>query len=121
MLHADTQRLTRASLELSSRDQRRRRTATLATLIFTLLLAGASILFLHESDMTPWARAGDSVTEDNLALHAELERVRTELGLEKATRAELSREAGELNARINELNTRLEFLVARNSRPDQPH
>jgi septal ring factor EnvC (AmiA/AmiB activator) len=121
-MHTDTHRLTRASLELSSRDERQRRTATLATVILTLLVAGGGAFYLREGGAAPFAASDVStaLSAENAVLRADLERVRTELDMEKATRAELNREAGELHARINELNNRLEFLAARDTRVDQP-
>ena len=122
MIHSDTHRLTRSSLELSSRDERRRQTATLVTVILMLLMAGGGAFYLREGRAQAFA-AGDTsaaLARENAALRADLERVRTELDLEKATRAELNREAGELHARINELTNRLEFLAARDTRVDQP-
>jgi septal ring factor EnvC (AmiA/AmiB activator) len=120
--HLDTQRLTRASLELSSRDERRRRTATFVTVLVTLLAAGGGAFYLREGGAAPFAAsaASPALSQENAALRADLERVRTELDMEKATRAELNREAGELHARINELTNRLEFLAARDTRVDQP-
>lgn len=115
MLLSDTHRLTRANLELSSRDERRRRTATVAMVLGTLLLVGGGALYLRGGPV-PFGLAGNSVARENSALRAELEHVQTELGLERATRAELSREAVDLHARLNELTTRLEFLTVRNGR-----
>lgn len=121
-MHSDTQRLTRASLELSSRDERRRRTATFATVLVMLLVAGGGAFYLREGGAVPATADGASaaLVQENAALRADLERVRTELDMEKATRAELNREAGELHARINELTNRLEFLAARDTRVEQP-
>lgn len=119
MIHADTQRLTRARLELSSRDERRRQTATFVTAIVMLLLAGGGALYLHDGSAMSLVGPSAIVMQENAALRADLERVRTELEMEKATRAELSREAGELHARISELTNRLEFLAARDSRPQE--
>ncbi len=122
MIHSDTHRLTRASLELSSRDERRRRTATFVTVLAMLLAAGGGTLYLREGGAAPFAAIDTTgiLTQENAALRADLARMRTELEMEKATRAELNREAGELNARINELTNRLEFLAARDTRVDPP-
>lgn len=121
-MQSDTQRLTRASLELSSRDERQRQTATFVTVIVMLLLAGGGALYLQEGGIpalrSPGAEA--AIESENAALRAEVERLQTDLDVEKATRAELNRQAGELHARINELTNRLEFLAARDGRVDQP-
>ena len=85
-----------------------------------LLMAGGGAFYLREGRAQAFA-AGDTsaaLARENAALRADLERVRTELDLEKATRAELNRE--ELRARINELTNRLECLAARDTRVDQP-
>jgi len=119
MIHGDTHRLTRASLELSSRDERRRRNATFATVLTMLLLAVGGAFWLSDAGATLFPAVGGraALAGENAALRVELERLRTELDVEKATRAELNREAGELHARINELTNRLEFLAAREGRP----
>lgn len=118
MIHSDTQRLTRASLELSSRDDRRRRTATFVTVAITLVLAVSGAVFLREGGAAPAGKM--ALAQENAALRADIERVQTELRMEKATRAELARESDELHTRINELTNRLEFLAARDSRVDEP-
>jgi septal ring factor EnvC (AmiA/AmiB activator) len=120
VIQTDTQRLTRASLELSSREERRRRTATFVTVIVMLLLAGSGALYLRDGGASPFATAGTAMAQENAALHADVQRLRTELDVEKATRAELNRQAADLHAKINELTNRLEFLAARDGRVDQP-
>ena len=121
-MQSDTQRLTRSSLELSSRDERQRQTATFVTVIVMLLLAGGGALYLQEGGIPAFRSAGAeaAMANENAALRAEVERLQTDLDVEKATRAELNRQAGELHARINELTNRLEFLAARDGRVDQP-
>jgi hypothetical protein len=119
VIQSDTHRLTRASLELSSLDERRRRTATFVTVIVTLLLAGGGALYLRDGSTSPFAAAGIAMARENATLRADVQRLRTELDMEKATRAELNRQAVELHAEINELTNRLEFLSARDGRVDQ--
>lgn len=124
MSHSDTHRLTRASLELSSRDERRRRAVTWVTVAALLLVAAGGALYLSDPRLrNPGAAlfgATDALEKDNATLRAELERLRAEFDMEKATRAELNRESVELHARINELNNRLEFLTGREARELQP-
>ncbi|MEQ1801446.1 MAG: hypothetical protein ABL989_05960 [Gammaproteobacteria bacterium] len=124
MSHSDTHRLTRASLELSSRDERRRRAVTWVTVAALLLVAAGGTLYLSDPRLrNPGAAlfgAADALEKDNATLRAELERLRAEFDMEKATRAELNRESVELHARINELNNRLEFLTGREARELQP-
>lgn len=121
-MQSDTQRLTRASLELSSRDERQRQTATFVTVIVMLLLAGGGALYLQDGRLPAFRSPGAeaAMASENAVLRAEVERLQTDLDVEKATRAELNRQAGELHARINELTNRLEFLAARDGRVDQP-
>jgi chromosome segregation ATPase len=47
------------------------------------------------------------------ALQAELERLRTELAVEHATRNEVERQAAGLNDQVAELTGQLQFLAAR--------
>jgi hypothetical protein len=116
-MHSDTHRLTRASLELSSRDTRQRRTATWVTVLVMLLMAGGG---LHESGTSPFAMTATAALKtENAGLRTQLERLHMEFEMEKATRAELDRQAGELHARINDLTNRLEFLAARDPRTNQ--
>jgi phage shock protein A len=51
--------------------------------------------------------------EERGLLAAEVERLRTELAVESATRIELERQAAELNAQLAELNGQVKFLMAR--------
>lgn len=46
-------------------------------------------------------------------LAAEVERLRTELAMETATREELESQAAALNARVAELDRQVEFLISR--------
>lgn len=109
----DTHRLTRASLELRDRDGRWRRTAALAAVVLVLGLGGGGALLLADPLQARRPDAGLALAQENAVLRTELDRLRTELALEKATRAELNREAVELHARINDLTNRLDFLAAR--------
>ena len=87
-----------------------------------LLLAGGGALYLRDGGAAPFTAVATStaLAQENALLRADLDRALTELEMEKATRTELNRQAGELRARINELTNRLEFLAARDSRVDQP-
>jgi septal ring factor EnvC (AmiA/AmiB activator) len=120
-MHSDTHRLTRASLELSSSDARKRRTAMSTTALVMLLLAGGGALYLHEPGTSPFAAAAATAAleTENAGLRTQLERLNMEFEMEKATRAELDRQAGELHAQINDLTNRLEFLAARDTRANQ--
>ncbi len=120
-MHSDTHRLTRASLELSSSDARKRRTAMGVTILVMLLLAGGGAYYLHESGTSLFATTTTTVAlrTENAGLRTQLERLHIEFEMEKATRAELDRQAGKLHAQINDLTNRLEFLAARDTRANQ--
>ena len=122
-MHSDTHRLTRASLELSSSDARKRRAATWVTALVVLMLAGGAALYLYmyQPGAYPLATtaAAAALRTENAGLRSQLERLHMEFEMEKATRAELGRQAGELHAQINDLNNRLEFLAARDTRAIQ--
>jgi hypothetical protein len=119
VIHADTHRLTRASLELSCLHERRRRTATFVTVVVMLVLAGGGAFYLRGADL-PFTGTSGRLAQENAALLSDVQRLRTELDMEKATRAELNRQAVELQTEINELTNRLEFLAARDGRVNQP-
>ena len=120
-MHSDTHRLTRASLELSSRDARKRRTVTSVAVLVMLLMAGGGAYYLYESGTSPFAMTATAAAleTENARLRTQLERLHMEFEMEKATRAELDRQAGELHAQINDLTNRLEFLAARDTRINQ--
>ena len=51
--------------------------------------------------------------KERAVLAAEVERLRTDLAVERATRGELEQHAAELNAQVAELNRQVELLAAR--------
>lgn len=61
------------------------------------------------------ARDLAALREERNLLSAEVERLRTELAVESATRLELEHNAADLNAQVAELNGQVEFLRARKS------
>ena len=117
-MHSDTHRLTRASLELSSSDARKRRAVTWVTVLVVLLLAVCAGLYLYQPGASPLVTpaATAALKTENAGLRTQLERLHMEFEMEKATRAELDRQAGELHAQISDLTNRLEFLAARDAR-----
>lgn len=59
------------------------------------------------------ARDLAALRQERELLAADVERLRTQLALESATRDELERHAEQLNTRVAELNGQVEFLKAR--------
>jgi septal ring factor EnvC (AmiA/AmiB activator) len=76
-----------------------------------LLLVVASRGFVGDLVATSQGLAEDRQERDVLA--AEVERLRTDLAVEMATRTELEQQAAELTAQVAELNRQVEFLAAR--------
>ena len=60
-----------------------------------------------------------TLRERNVALQAELARVRMDLELERSTRASLERQVAELNRETSQLKNRLDFFNAQTGRPDR--
>lgn len=67
-------------------------------------------------DLFSTARNLGSLREQRESLAAEVERLQTELAVEKATRLELERQAAELNAQVAELDGQVKFLLAGRAR-----
>lgn len=107
----DTTWLTHASFQPTAphRDQRRRRFAVGALVL--LALAVASQGFLGELFTTARDRA--ALRKERGELAAKVERLQTELAVERAKRRELERYAADLNAQVAELNGQVEFLKVR--------
>lgn len=78
-------------------------------LLLLVVLAGHDFA----ADLFTPARDLAALRDERALLAAEVERLRTELALETATRRELERHAAESNARVAELNGQVEFLRAR--------
>lgn len=75
-----------------------------------LLIAGS---YVFAGDLFVAVRDVAALRADRNVLAAEVERLRTELAVEHATRLELERQAAELNAQVAELNGQMDFLRAR--------
>lgn len=76
-----------------------------------LALAVASQGFLGELFTTAHDRA--ALRQERGELAARVERLQTELAVERAKRRELERHAADLNAQVAELNGQVEFLKVR--------
>ena len=75
-----------------------------------VLIAGG---YGFAGDFYVTARELAALREERELLAAEVERLRTAMAVESATRRELERHAAELNAQVAELHGQVEFLRAR--------
>lgn len=107
----DTQSLTREQLVLVAGGTTRRRWLTAGAL---LALMAATLIALHRP-LGPPVRLAD-LSKDNARLQQDLEGVRLDLAMERATRAELERQIQVLNAQVTELTRQLEFVTSRATR-----
>lgn len=71
--------------------------------------------YLFVGDLFVTSRGLRAAQQERAQLAAEVERLRTELALEAATRDELAAQTAELNARLAELDRQVEFLTSRSS------
>ncbi len=109
-----TTRLATARLELRN-DRRLTRVLQLAAVtglvVLLLLLGGQRFLDSRRSD---GQLAG--LKQANATLQADLARARTELKLERSTRAALARQVADLNEEKIQLESRLDFIDAQSGR-----
>ncbi len=109
-----TTRLATARLEFRN-DRRLSRVLQLAAVtalvVLLLLLGGQRFLDSRQSD---GQLAG--LRQANATLQADLARARTELKLERSTRAALARQVADLNEENNQLESRLDFIDAQSGR-----
>jgi septal ring factor EnvC (AmiA/AmiB activator) len=113
MTRTPTRKLATARLEFSG--DRRIVTMlhlTAATALIILVIAIGRQLY---ADMhAPDSLAG--LRQQNAALRADLARVKTELELERSTRAALTAQVAQLNVEASELKSRLDFFNAQSGR-----
>jgi uncharacterized small protein (DUF1192 family) len=108
-----THQLSSARLELSDRARLRTGLGIAAiALLFGATLAVAVHLYAG-SHAPPLVE----LRSRNATLEAELARMRTELALERATRTSLDAQVVELNERIADLRSQLDFVNAQRARP----
>ena len=105
----DTNWLTRASFKPAA-PHRYRRQWQIAAAVFLLLVVLAGHGFA--GDFYVAVRDVAALREERAMLASEVERLRTELAVESATRRELERHAAESNARVAELDGQVQFLRA---------
>jgi hypothetical protein len=103
----DTHWLTHASLEPGLRQPRRLQWPGAGLFAAGLLLGAVGAMVIGNTADTATAQARQQ------ALQAEVERLRTELAVEHATRDELERQAVGLNEQVAELSRQVQFLSAR--------
>lgn len=81
-----------------------------AAVILLLLVAGG---YFFAGDLYVTLRDLAMLRKERASLVAEVERLKTELAVERATRLELEQQATELNTQVAELDGQVKFLLAR--------
>jgi septal ring factor EnvC (AmiA/AmiB activator) len=103
-----TVKIATARLEFSSR---RRLTQALHVVAVAALVCLVVMVGRHlYRDAALTQALVDDLTRQNETLRTELARTRTELELERSTRAALARQVAEMNAETSELQSRLAFF-----------
>jgi predicted nuclease with TOPRIM domain len=110
-----TRRLSGATYELTSRRGLANALLIAGLAVMLLALAGAGIQLLVPV-FAPATALGE-LRRENSRLRDDAERARAELQIERATRAELERQAAELNERVVQLTTQLEFFNTHSGKP----
>jgi septal ring factor EnvC (AmiA/AmiB activator) len=110
----DTRRLSMARLQLA--DVRRPGNGARAALLAVSIAAAAAPALYVLALGGPRASQLESLDARNAALQSELARVRTELAMERATRASLDRQVAELNERMTDLRRQVDFFDAQGGR-----
>jgi hypothetical protein len=104
-----TRFLTEAHVEVAPAS---RRTVGMALGGAALALAVIAGLVLLGGDAAPFSRA-QTLEAENAALRNGLSRLRVELDIERATRAALDQQVAELNGKVGELSSQVEFYRAK--------
>jgi septal ring factor EnvC (AmiA/AmiB activator) len=113
----DTHWLTHASLEPRLRQPRWLQWPGIALLALCLLLVTSGVVMGKALVGVADTAAGQQRQQ---ALQAEVERLRTELAVEHATRDEVERQAAGLNDQVAELTRQVQFLAARSGDATRP-
>lgn len=113
--HMPTRKLASARLEFSS--DRRFTHAMLALAVAAVVLAAGTIAWQSYVEGRVSGTVLQTLTIQNTTLRAEVTRARTELALERSTRAELAQQVADLNEEKRELERRLAFFNAQTARP----
>lgn len=112
-----TRKLSGATYELTSRRGLANALLIAGLAVMLLALSGAGVQLLVPV-LAPATALGELRRENSL-LRDDAERARAELQIERATRAELERQAAELNERVVQLTTQLEFFNTHSGKPRQ--
>lgn len=112
-----TRKLSGATYELTSRRGLANALLIAGLAVMLLALSGAGIQLLVPV-LAPATALGE-LRRENSRLRDDAERARAELQIERATRAELERQAAELNERVVQLTTQLEFFNTHSGKPRQ--
>jgi uncharacterized small protein (DUF1192 family) len=112
-----TRNLSSARLELATAPRLRRGGYLSAAIALVGLVALSAMLAARfdAGNRMPVPQFHD-LEARNVALDAEVARLRTELAMERATRSSLDREVAVLNERIAELRSQVDFFNAQRSR-----
>ena len=105
----DTQRLTRATFELTLGRPALRRLLIAGLALAAAIAAG--MMLGDGASVIPFLTS--ELARNNARLAAELQRTRMELEMERATGDELRRLADELSGKVTDLTHQLEFLNSR--------
>jgi hypothetical protein len=110
-----TRKLATARLEFSA--DRRFRTGLHATAVAALIVRAIAVgVRFYADGRAPAARLAD-LQRQNAALRTDLARVRTELELERSTRAALAGQVAELSQQSSELKSQVDFFNKQSGRP----
>jgi septal ring factor EnvC (AmiA/AmiB activator) len=115
----DTRRLSMARLQLA--DVRRPGNGARAALLAVSITAAAALALYFLAFGGARTTPLESLDARNAALQSELARVRTELAMERATRASLDRQVTELNERMTDLRRQVDFVDAQGGRSRASH
>ena len=114
-IRTQTLKISTARLEFS-RDRRLATTLRYAAVSVSMLVLGAVGSTLYAAGRLP-ATTAAALSKENAALRANLERLTTELAVERSTRAALAREVAQMNEQATALENQLAFLKQQNGRP----
>ena len=109
-----TLKLATARLEFSSHRRFAQVLHVVAVAALVWLVIAISRQLLADSNATHAAL--EDLTRQNATLRADLARARTELDLERSTRAALARQVAEMNEETTELQSRLAFFSSQTGR-----